>query len=416
MTLVLLEGFLARQRLRAGLLSDHISTLAGVLASRGYARVTIEEHIRLVADLGLWLDRRRLALTDLDERLVVRFLDHLRRRGRRARSNGAKLTAALEELRGAGVLSPRTTNTEIGASPINRVALDFMRYLFDQRGLNATTRANYAADVRRLLTRCFHDGPVKLDELCPEDISRFITHEAQRVSLGRAKGIVSALRSFLRWLHQRGDTDTDLAGCVPAVSGWRLATLPKSIAPEQVEILLQHCDRATVVGRRDYAILLLLARLGLRAGEVVGLELDDIDWEAGEIVVRGKGGRFDRLPLPPDVGVALAAYLREGRPSCSTRRVFVRVIAPCRGFAGSAAICVIVRHALNRAGIESSRTGAHVLRHTLATTMLNRGASLAEIGEVLRHRSLDATAIYAKVDLAALRTLAPSWPQAGGDA
>jgi site-specific recombinase XerD len=229
------------------------------------------------------------------------------------------------------------------------------------------------------------------------------------------KVIVSALRVFLRWLHERGDTGTNLAGCVLSMPDWRLAIVPKALPSGQVERLLRQYDRATAVGRRDYAIVLLLARLGLRAGEVVHMDLDDLDWESGELRVRGKGGRQDRLPVPRDVGAAVADYLRHGRPRCSTRRVFVRVKAPLRGFVDATAISDIVDRGLKRAGLEPPRKGAHTLRHALACTMLRRGASLIEIGQILRHRNPDTTALYAKVDIAALRALAPAWPRPAGD-
>jgi site-specific recombinase XerD len=228
--------------------------------------------------------------------------------------------------------------------------------------------------------------------------------------------MVGALRSFFRFLRWRGDIVIDLASTVPRVADWRLSSLPKSLPAGEVERLIMSCRQATVTGQRDYTVLLLLARLGLRAGEVVALTLDDIDWDAGELKVRGKGGREDRLPIPRDVGRAMTVYLRHGRPrDCTTRRFFVRRKAPLRGFASSVAVCTIVRRALERAGIASPRKGAHLLRHSLATEMLRKGAPLAEIGEVLRHRLVDTTAIYAKVDLVALRALAPPWP-AGGQA
>jgi site-specific recombinase XerD len=194
------------------------------------------------------------------------------------------------------------------------------------------------------------------------------------------------------------------------VAGWRLSDIPRSLERDQVERLLRGCDRSTVVGHRNRALLLLLARLGLRAGEVVRLTLEDIDWDAGVLIIRGKGAREDQLPLPRDVGQALASYLRRTRPSCTTRRVFVRVRAPLRGFASSVAISTIVRRALERAGIESPCKGAHLLRHSLASRMLAHHASLAEIGEILRHRSPNTTQIYTKVDLVALRALAQAWP------
>jgi len=201
---------------------------------------------------------------------------------------------------------------------------------------------------------------------------------------------------------------------VPGVPGWRLATLPRAIEPREIERMFRACRCRTNVERRDYAILLLLARLGLRAHEVVTMTLDDIEWDISAIIIRGKGGRQDRLPLPHDVGDGIAAYLRAGRPRCSTRALFIWSKAPHRGFANSSSISTIVRRALARAGLHPPRSGAHALRHGLACTMLGQGATLPEIGEILRHRSLDTTAIYAKVHLEALAPLAQVWPLAGG--
>ena len=232
----------------------------------------------------------------------------------------------------------------------------------------------------------------------------------------RAQLMVSALRSFFRFLLQRGEIATDLAACVPAVADWRLSTVPKYLSAEEIERLLSSCDQGTGVGRRDHAILLLMARLGLRAGEVVSMELDDIDWRAGKIAVRGKGQQHDRLPLLQDVGEALTTYLRRGRPRVPTRRLFIRVRAPLRGFAGPVAISCIVRRAIQRADLRMLGKGvaAHLLRHSLATGLLREGASMAEIGELLRHRTPATTEIYAKVDIRSLRCLAQPWPGSGG--
>jgi len=203
----------------------------------------------------------------------------------------------------------------------------------------------------------------------------------------------------------------DLATVVPTVANRSFSGLPKFLAPDETQRLLQVCDPETLAGRRDYAILLLLARLGLRAAEVVHMMLEDIDWDAGELVIRGKSRREDRLPLPEDVGKALAEYLRDGRPRCSSRRVFIRLSAPHQGFSSSVAICDVVRRALSRAGLNPAFKGAHLLRHSLATRMLRGGASMAEIGQILRHRLANTTEIYAKVDLTALRALAEPWPE-----
>lgn len=222
--------------------------------------------------------------------------------------------------------------------------------------------------------------------------------------------MVSALRSFFHYLRHRGDITTDLAACVPSIANWSFSSVPKFLQPHQVRRVLNQPDRRTAQGRRDYAILLLLARLGLRACEIVALTLDDIRWETGEIALRGKGGRLAQLPLPPDVGKALATYLQKDRPASRTRRLFIRLKAPRRGFANSIAVSSLVARALKTRGVESPHRGAHLFRHTLATEMLRQGASLADIAHLLRHQSFDTTTLYTKVDVVALRTLAQPWP------
>ena len=224
---------------------------------------------------------------------------------------------------------------------------------------------------------------------------------------------MTALRSFLRYLRLREVIATDLAACVPTVASWSLSTLPRFLPACDVERVLKCCDRKTTAGRRNYAILLLLARLGLRACEVVHLNLEDVDWRIGQITIRGKGGTSAQLPLAADVGDAIASYLRNDRPRCSTRRLFVRDRAPLTGLGNSSTVSSLVRRALQNVGIESAHMGAHVLRHSLATNLLRQGGSLDEIGELLRHQSPNTTAIYAKVDIVALHTLALPWPGGG---
>ena len=222
--------------------------------------------------------------------------------------------------------------------------------------------------------------------------------------------MTTALRSFLRYVRYRGEVPLDLAAAVPVVANWSMTSIPRAIPADQVRRLLASISRRTATGRRDYAILLLLARLGLRSSEVAFLELEDIDWHAGRMRIRGEGGRRVELPVLAEVGDAIAAYLRHGRPPSTSRRVFLRARAPIRGFLGPSAIGSIVRHALQRAGIQAPTTGAHQFRHGLATQMLRHGASLSEIGDVLGHRSPETTKIYTKVDLDALRPLALPWP------
>ena len=282
-----------------------------------------------------------------------------------------------------------------------------------ERALASTTLIAYTPFVSDFLTEHFGTGPVDLSSLSAADVTRFVRCRAARIHSKRVQLMTAALRSFLRFAYYRGDVHTDLAACVPAVANWSPSNLPKAFPSAQIKRVLASCNRRTAVGRRDYAILLLLARLGLRAREVTTLTLEALDWEAGGITVRGKGGHDSPMPLPPEVGEALADYLRNGRPPTASRCVFLRARAPVQSLKGSWAIACVVRGALARAGMESPRKGAHQFRHGLACQMLRRGASLAEIGEVLRHRSLQTTAIYAKVDLPALRSLALPWPGGG---
>jgi site-specific recombinase XerD len=238
-----------------------------------------------------------------------------------------------------------------------------------------------------------------------------VQRQARRLHLKQAKLLTTALRSFLHYLRYRGEILHDLSGAVPTVANWSMTSIPRAIPPDLVRRLLASIDRHTALGQRDYAILLLLARLGLRGGEVARIELEDIDWNTGSIRVRRKGGHESVLPLPTDVGAAITAYLRQGRPrNSNSRRVFLRCRAPFRGFRGPVAIASLVQHNLARAGIEAPTNGAHQFRHGLATDMLRHGASLTEIGEVLGHRSPETTRIYTKVDLNALRPLALPWP------
>jgi site-specific recombinase XerD len=391
----------------AGPLSSHIDGFATFLGRQGYALSTVQTKLQLLVVLSGWLQRRKLQVTDLDDERLRLFLTYHRRRGTRRgdERTGWQLLLYLRRL-GCIPTPPET----IDDTALGQIERDFARFLRSERGLKPATVENYQRTVRRFLVHRFRREEPRLDELRPHDIHRFILERARHVRRSYAKLMVTALRSFLRFLHQRGAIALDLAAAVPAVANWRLSHLPMSLTSDQVEGLLTCCDRSTLTGQRDFAILLFLARLGLRAGELVAMTLDDFDWQAGEFVVRGKGDRSERLPLPRDVGSALVHYLRHVRPSCPTRRVFVRIRAPWCGFSGSAAICDVVRRALARAGFDPAFKGAHLLRHSLATNMLRKGASLDEIGQLLRHVHPDTTQIYAKVDIRALRGIAQPWP------
>jgi len=396
------------RRLHVGPLGPYLDDFAALLSEQGYTRSTVRSKIELVADFSRWLDHRKLGLEELGDAVADKFLKHRRRHKSLHRGHAFTVQVLLGHLRNAGAICvpPAEDKKE---TEVDRIVSGFERYLMKERGLSRATLLNYLPYAERFLCERFGDGAAELEELGPSDISAFILRYAKTQSPGRAKLMVTALRSLFRFLRMSGRIETDLAACVPTVANWRMSTVPKSIRPEEVERLLESCDQTSATGQRNYAILLILARLGLRAGEIVAMTLDDINWEAGELTVRSKGGRQHRLPLPHAVGEALVRYIRDVRPRCSTRKVFIRMKAPLRGFAGSIAICSIVSRALDHAGLHPPCKGAHLLRHSLATRMLCNGGSLTEIGEVLGHRLPNTTEIYAKVDLTALRRIARSW-------
>jgi site-specific recombinase XerD len=352
--------------------------------------------------------RRKIVAEHLTPEHLDRYLKY-RSCHRHFRSGDVAIVRRLLRLlRQKGIVA---TAAPIERSPAQRLEEEFRHYLERERRLAPATVFLYLPFARRFLAECFADGKLRLDGLRAADVVRFVQREAVRLHHPkRAKLMTTALRSFLQYARYRDLISIDLRSSVPTVANWSMALLPRALSSEEVQRLLTDCDRDTALGRRNWAILLLLARLGLRAGEVVGLTLDDLDWERGELCVRASGGNSDRLPIPQDVGAALADYLRRSRPACACRQVFVRMRAPHRGFASSVAICCIVHRALDHAGLNPAHKGAHLLRHSVATHMLRQGASLAEIGELLRHRSQQTTMIYAKVDLDMLRPLALPWP------
>jgi site-specific recombinase XerD len=385
----------------------HAGGFFDYLRRLGYAAATVEEKCRLLGHLGRWLGRREPTEVPFDEAVLEAFHRSIGRAGYR-RGDVATGRQLLQYLRGLGCIPIPTA--AVNRTAIDEIIVNYGRFLSSERGLAPATLINYQPVIRRLLTARFGQNDVRLGELQPADIHRFVVHYAQATSRRGAQLAVTALRSFLRYLRQRGQIATDLAGAVPAIACWSLSGLPKFLPAEQVKQVVASCDRTTSVGKRNYAILLLLARLGLRAGEIVALALDDIDWENGDILVRGKGQRLARLPLPSDVGEALVEYLRDVRPAGRTRRLFLRIRAPLRGLASSVSVDCIVARALKRAGLAPPLKGAHLLRHSLATDLLRQGASLAEIGQLLRHSQPNTTQIYAKVDLEALRGIAVAWP------
>ena len=397
-------------RLHCGPLSSHVDNFADWLVDQGYARSTGRQKLRMAGKFSRWMGAQGLDLAALDETQLERFCASQSRLGKPTANVMSDGREMLTWLRETDRVAPGEAEP-FHHDPIVETVDRYRRFLVGERGVSLNTVQAYLSTVRAFLGDRFESRPADLGSLGLEDINGFILHSCQTHSPATTRVHVAALRSFTGYLYQSGIMAADIADGIAGVRTWRLSSLPKGLEPDQVEAVLASCDRGTVTGRRDYGVLLLLALLGLRACEVVRLTLDDIDWGNAEITVTGKGDRHDVLPLPHEVGEALAAYLHDGRPTCATRRLFVGRYAPVRGFQSSCAVVNIVRHALVRAGIERpGRGAAHLLRHSLATRMLRNGASLEEIGQILRHQSPDSTRIYAKVDLDALRPLAPAWP------
>jgi site-specific recombinase XerD len=294
-------------------------------------------------------------------------------------------------------------------TPVERLLKEFVDYLRRERGLAEETIAHYHHTASRFLAEraCRLEAADGVGSLGPQEVTAFVLSEADRLNVGSLRQSVAALRALLRFLHAEGHLSTSLVAAAPAAAGWHGGELPRALEPQQVEQLLTSCDRSTVSGLRDYAMLTLLWRLGLRAREVADCRVGDVDWRSGEILIRGKGNRHEMLPLPVDVGQALVEYCIRGRPQRSCQALFLQKTAPYGSLTRNS-VSQAVRQACQRAGLPP--VGAHRLRHTTATEMLRAGASLAAIGQVLRHRDVATTAIYAKVDRNALRALARPWP------
>ena len=390
-----------------GPLSLYIKPYLAQVREQGYAVGSLYEQLHVLKMCDRWMKRTEREVRDLDEAAMCDCLRRVGRRGYGKNAGASTLRRMLGMLRRMGAAPPPKTELP---GQMEQLIGRYERFLLDERNLMPDSIAHVRLFARRFLTERFGAGALELSTLRASDVAGFIQRHAHDHGPLQARHLVRETRSFLRYLYYKGLVDADLSLAVPKVARWRLSTLPKHLPAADVRQVLRHCDRKTAWGRRDYAILLLLARLGLRAGEVVKLRLEDIDWENARITICGKGGKWSQLPLPSDVAKAIAHYLRHDRPRCASRRLFIRDYAPIDGFHNANAIASLVKRALERAGVVSARKGAHLLRHSLATDMLCKGASLDEIGEVLRHRSSDTTAIYAKVDLKSLRALALPWP------
>ena len=391
-----------------GPLVPYVTEFRADLEAQGYRPHARSDQLRVMAHVSRWLGAKGLEAGDLTPERVEEFLVARRKAGYVlwcSTKGVAPLLACLRRLGAAPVVELTVPTT-----PADQLIEDFRVYLVEERDLAAATVASDLHVARLFLASRPQVERLRLDDLGATGVVDFVQEECRHRTSGSARYIAAGLRAFLRFCHLAGHTSRPLADAVPKIAVWRLAALPRTLDRAGVAALLESCDRRTTFGRRDFAVLTLLARLGLRVGEVAALRLEDIDWRKGELLVRGKGRRHERLPLPTDVGEAMTSWLQRGRPRCGAREVFTRVRAPHRRLS-STGLSSIVRAACKRAGIP--RVNAHRLRHFAATAMLQAGAGLAEIGQVLRHRSPLTTAIYAKVDHSSLRLLAKPWPNVG---
>lgn len=389
-------------------LDQCVESFTANLSKLGYTPAVVRQKRSMVSRFARWVGRRRLDAVRIDETTVSTFLVYLKRHKVPIGNWRCTLMDFVEHLRGEGTtVRPEPVRDD---SPAALLLQRYACYLREERGLASETACNYQRFVNVFVRQ--HLAVTATGVLASDpglqEVQDYLLARVRTLAPRTAQLVATALRSFLRFLFLRGETAADLTAAVPSVHRWRPGHVHAYLQQEEVEQLLAACDSTNPRGRRDHAILLLLARLGMRSCEVAALEIGDLRWRAGEIVVRGKGQVYQRLPMLPDVGAALALYLQQGRPKSTCPNVFLRNNAPCVRL-GADAIGLIVKRALGRAGLHPSRRGSHVLRFSLATTMIRRGATMTEISEVLRHRSPETTEIYAKVDFEALRTVALPW-------
>lgn len=405
-----------QERIRTSGFLQILQELEAYLRLRGYASTTVSPYRRGVAHFALWAMRKKLGPSEVTDDLIAVFLSrHIRRC--RCPLPGIRqfplVRAALchfKTVLDAGGHRPLERHPIL--SDVDREVQRFDDHLRSTCGLREATRRYRRRYVREFLQESFGKGPVRISRLNPLATIRFVSKRASRLKPGSAQVLASSLRTYFRFLQLRGECDEALRLAVPSAANWKLARLPKVLSEEEVSRLLGAFDRRTALGLRDYAITRCLSQLGLRASEIAQLRLDDIDWRGGILrIVGGKSRRDDDLPLPASVGSAIAAYLKQGRPQTSARQVFLRVLAPVGQGLSPAAISSVVRRAASRAGLPTVLSGTRVHRNTAATRMLRCGASMKEVADVLRHRSLDTTAIYTKVDLSRLAKVALPWPE-----
>lgn len=405
------KDYLNRSRvvreLKQGPLGEHIHHYVEWLERGGYSLVVSHRSLSLARDFGFWLAATGFGLADIQEDLVTQYLTERSRHRPQYNGNALALARLLAVLREVNVIAPRPRPC---CDPREDILDTYSLYMERKRGLAPVSIASHVWFLRPFLQELGIATNADLARLSWRKVATYVECHASDRGAVTARIMCSRLRVFLRYLHAEGFITADLTAAIPSMRRTGEARLPSFMPFEEVQRVLDGCDRNTATGRRNYAILMLLARLGLRATEVTRLSLDDFDWHAGQFTVRGKGRKTATMPLPPEVGAAIASYLRHGRPRSDSRRLFLRDVAPHTGFKSVSGVQAVARSAIARAGVTGlAHRGPHAFRHSLATSLLRSGATLTEIGQLLRHKEHDTTRIYAKVDLDSLRPLGLPW-------
>ena len=396
-------------RYSVGPIAPHLIPFSEFLAKRGYSYATGQRYVREVGHLSQWLDQQGGTLAELNEATISIYLSFRYQKAQLQVKRGF-YKQLLDYLQQTGIITtPKSAET-----PLDQCISRYQEHMVKNQGLVSETIRIRIRVARNFLSLQFGENSLEFSRILPGHIEQYFLNRSHRCNTTTLKTEASALRCFFRFLQFHGDISSHLSSSVPTVPSWRHTIIPEFLTTDETNSLIQHCESGTPRGQRDIAILLLLIRLGLRAIEICRLTLDDMNWDAGFISFLGKNSKREQLPLLQDIGEAISTYLCHGRPQCSTRYVFIRAIAPFEAFSSSCSVANVVRNALERANLNPPRKGSHLLRRSLATMMLRGGASLTEIGQILRHQKADTTAIYAKVDLDRLRPIARPWP-VGGD-
>jgi site-specific recombinase XerD len=400
-------------RMRSGPTAPYLDALAAELQSQDYSRRSIRRQLHNADSFGQWLTEQNLSVSEITDEAVSRYVGGMHRSNRAGYAKGYRahnargLPRLLNLLRGPGVTPPAT---QLVAS-VDPCLQGFERYLERVRGVAPATRTGYLRETRGFLQHVFQEADPNWSRIGPEHVASYITMRAGHLSITCRRDPITPLRAFLRYMTSEGLLSASLECAIPPIRQWKHATLPTALSPDDLAKVLAVSHERTVKGLRSRAILLLLARLGLRAGEVRRICLEDIDWRQGNLLIRaGKNHRERILPLPEDVGEALIDYLQHGRPAHKGRAIFLTLDPPYRPLVSSAPISILARQAIESAGVRTARTGAHVFRHTVATHMVCGGATFKSVSDVLGHQTLGVTGIYAKLDLSSLAKVALPWP------